>query len=432
MGSRPAILHGRPLREGKTWPAWPQHDEVERRLVGEVLASGRWASTAGDFANRWASRFASFQGARHGLAATNGTHTLEAALAACEVGEGDEVIVPALTFVATATAALAVNATPVLVDVDPDSLCIDPAAAEAAINERTRAIVAVHLAGAACDLDRLTALCERHELNLIEDCAHAHGTRWRDRGVGTFGSFGSFSFQANKLMTAGEGGALITDDGKLRGRAWSYLNCGRIGEHWYHHASYGSNMRMTEWQGAVLQAQLERYPEQQRTRLARASLLDAEFADVAGLRPQASDPRGAERAYYAYVLHHDPSEFAGLSAAGMEAALASEGIPLCGKYKSLNDFKLFAERNFGPRLRAGTPSIDYGAQRFPNAERAAERTIWLDHRILLAPEEDVRDVVDAIERIKASARAVSLRTVKPLMFGSRALKAARRRLSNSK
>src|SRR3954454_11319882 len=212
---RPAVLSGTPVRAGKSWPRWPYWDDAERRVLEDVLESGSWSSTRGDQVTSWAAELAAFQDCRHGLAVTNGTHTIEAAFAACEVGEGDEVIVPALTFVATATAALAVNATPVLVDVDAGSLCIDVAAAEAAITDRTRAIAAVHIAGTACDLDSLVDLCDRHGLALVEDCAHAHGTRWRGLGVGSFGSFGSFSFEASKLMTAGEGGVLITNDDTL-------------------------------------------------------------------------------------------------------------------------------------------------------------------------------------------------------------------------
>ena len=177
MSDRPAILRGTPVRAGKSWPAWPQWDDSEREGLAAVLESGAWSSARGEQANLWANEFAAMQGARHGLALTNGTHTLEAALAACDVGEGDEVIVPALTFVATATAALAVRATPVPVDVDAETLCIDPASAEAAIGERTRAIVPVHIGGRLCDMDALGELCKRHGLAMVEDCAHAQGSR---------------------------------------------------------------------------------------------------------------------------------------------------------------------------------------------------------------------------------------------------------------
>jgi dTDP-4-amino-4,6-dideoxygalactose transaminase len=411
VSDRPAILGGTPVRAGRQWPPWPQWDEGERSGLGAVLESGAWSSAGGEQANAFAAEFAAFQGAHYGLAVTNGTQTMDAALAACGIGEGDEVIVPAITFVATAAVVLGANATPVLVDVDPASLCIDVAAAEAAIGERTRAIIAVHIAGRPCDMDALSELCSRRGLVLIEDCAHAPGTRWRGRGAGSFGSFGSFSFEASKLITAGEGGALTANDEALRARAWSYVNCGRVeGGHWYHHASHGSNLRMTEWQGAVLRAQLRRYPEHHRLREERAALLDAELAKVPGLQPQSSDPRSDSRAYYSYVFHYEASEFAGMPLGGLEGALAAEGIEFGGSYPSLNTLELFRARNFGPRLRDSAPRIDYGSLGLPHAEHVAASTIWLSHRMLLAGAEEASDIAHALARIRAHAPAVARRT----------------------
>ena len=411
MADRPAILNGTPVCTGREWPRWPQWDERERALLGRVLDSGNWSAGGGSEASTWAGEFASFQGVRHGIPLTNGTHTLEGALVACGVGEGDEVIVPGFTFVATATAALAVNATPVLVDVDRASLCVDVGATEAAVTDRTRAIIAVHLAGVAADLDALADLCRRRGLVLIEDCAHAPGTRWRSQGVGSFGSFGSFSFEAHKLITAGEGGALITDDEDLRARAWSYADCGRVDrEDPYHHPTLGSNLRMTEWQGAVLRAQLERYPEQLRTRQESAKLLDAELGGIAGITPQAEDARMDSRAVYSYVLHYDAAEFAGLPRDAFEAALRAEGLEVGIPYPSLNTLELFRGANFGPRLRGSAPRVDYAQLRLPEAERAAETTVWLTHRMLLAEPERVLDIVRAISRVQANAEAIRRRT----------------------
>ena len=285
---------------------WPQWGEREREELLATLDSGAWWTGDGERAFRFARDFAQYQGAAAGYPFTNGTQTLEAALVACGVGEGDEVIVPGMTFVASASAVLAVNATPVIVDVDPETLCIDPAAAEAAIGERTRAIIAVHVAGAVCDLDLLVPLCERRALHLIEDCAHAHGSQWRGRGAGSYGSFGSFSMQQGKLMTAGEGGALIGNDPQLLDAAWNYADCGRERGRWfYHHATIGSNFRMTEWQGAVLLAQLERFPEQHALRNANAIALGEALAQVPGLRAQKRDERMDSQGNYCFVVHYD-------------------------------------------------------------------------------------------------------------------------------
>src|SRR3954454_19499456 len=163
--SRPALLGGLAAAGADTYPAWPQWGERERQELLGTLDSGAWWTGDGERAHRFARELARYQGAVSGYPFTNGTQTLEAALVACGVGEGDEVIVPGMTFVASASAVLAVNATPVIVDVDPDTLCIDVAAAEAAISERTRAIIAVHVAGAVCDLDLLVPLCEQRGLH---------------------------------------------------------------------------------------------------------------------------------------------------------------------------------------------------------------------------------------------------------------------------
>ena len=433
MSDWPAILRGSPVRAGKSWPSWPQYDYIEKELLEATLESGKWSSSRGEEATRLAAEFAAFQGTRHGLALTNGTSALEAALAACGVGEGDEVIVPGLTFVTTATAVLAVNGIPIVVDIDPDSLCIDTDAVEAAITDRTRAVIPVHLAGTACDLDALVDLCEKHGLTLIEDCAHAHGTRWRGRGVGTFGSFGCFSFQESKLMTAGEGGALITNDEALRAQAWSYANCGRIENgHWFNHVTYGANMRMTEWQGAVLRAQLKRLPEQHRVREERARLLDAEVEKIPGLRPQSDDPRMDSRARYAYVFHYDSHEFADLSLPGFVLALAHEGIPAGEPYPSLNSLRVFRETSFGSRLQSSAPRLDYRSLRLPCAEKAAASTVWLDHRVLLAQPDDVLDVIRAISKIRAKAGVIRLRTSKPIRLGGRIVRDAFRRVGQSR
>lgn len=399
----PAALGGRPLC-AEPFPTWPQWDADEGARLAETLASGAWWHGDGAQAMGFARDFAAMQGAAYGLPMTNGTHTIEAALAACDIGEGDEVIVPGITFIASASAVLAVNATPVLVDIDPESLCIDVAAAEAQITSRTRAIVAVHVAGAAADLDALTDLCARRGLRLIEDCAHAHGTLWRGRGAGSWGDFGSFSMQASKLMTAGEGGVLICNDPDLRDRAWSYANCGRVeGEWFYHHPRYGANLRMSEWQGAVLSAQLARFPEQNRRRNANALALGAALARIEGVRPQRRDPRMDSQGNYCYVFHYDPARFAGLDLRRFEAALAAEGVPLTVSYPSLNELELFKSGDFGPRLRKGAPRIDYSAVRLPKAEHAARSTVWLQHRLLLGREDQVLGVARAVERLQRHA-----------------------------
>ena len=227
-------------------------------------------------------------------------------------------------------------------------------------------------------------------------------------------------------MTAGEGGAVITEDEALRARVWSYVNCGRVeGGHSYHHVIGGSNLRMTEWQGAVLRAQLRRFGEQHRVRHERATLLDSAVADIPGLRPQPGDPRMDGRARYAYVFHYDPEALAGLSARDFEWAMAAEGIAVSIPYPSLHTLELFHSARFAPRQRSSAPGIDYASLSLPNAEHAAANTVWLEHRMLLADPEDVLDIVRAAARISAHADAVA-RARRRGALRARVVRAARR------
>ena len=409
LTSDPAILGGKPICRGP-YPSWPVWNDAERTRLVETLESGHWWDGDGRRAMGFARDFAAFQNAAYGLPMSNGTQTLEAALIACEIGLGDEVIVPAMTFIASASAVMAVNAVPILVDIDPNTLCIDVAAAEAAITDRTRAIIAVHVAGAAADLDALTELCSRRELHLIEDCAHAHGTVWRGRGAGSWGTFGSFSMQASKLMTAGEGGVLICNDTRLKDLAWSYANCGRERGAWfYHHPRYGSNLRMTEWQGAVLSAQLERFPEQNRARNSNALALGEALGKIEGTRPQQRDPRMNSQGNYCYVFHYDSSAFAGLGLRLFERALNAEGVPMSVSYPSLNELEIFRSQNFGRRFAGSSPAIDYRSLNLPRAQHAAASTVWLQHRLLLGEREAVLDVALAIARIQKDAKRIGAR-----------------------
>ena len=286
-----ALLGGKKSKS-KPFPTWPYFDETERRGLAEVLESGVWWRTPGTKTLEFEGAFARFHGARHGLAVTNGTAALEVAMAALGLQPGDEVIVPNFTFVATASAVLFANALPVLVDVHPDTYCLDPELTEAAITPNTKAIVAVHMGGHPANLDALKELADKNGIALIEDCAHAHASEWRGKRVGTFGIGGTFSFQASKLMTAGEGGMVISNDDAFERAARSVHDCGRLpGEWFYSHFSYGSNYRLSEWQGVILTAQLGRLDGQTRLRHKHARWLDKELSTIPGITPQKLDER---------------------------------------------------------------------------------------------------------------------------------------------
>ena len=360
-----AMTGGTPVRSAP-YPKWPQWDSTERGHLLDVLDSGKWWATEGTKVPEFEAAWARYTRTHHCVAVTNGTHALEVALLGLGIGEGDEVIVTDYTFFASASAVACVNAIPVLVDVDAHTFCIDPDAVVAAITPRTRAIIAVHLAGHPADLDRLTAICARHGLALIEDCAHAHGSAWNGTPVGGFGAAGTWSFQQSKLMTAGEGGAVIAQDPQIAASIRSYADCGRKpGEWFYSHFALGGNYRMTEWQGAMLLAQLERFPQQHRTRNDNALYLNGELAKLPGVYPQARDQRTTAQGYYCYVVRIDETQF-GLTRDVIKAALEAEGIPMTASYPVVHALAAFkAADGFAPRHRGRSRWPDYASLDLP-------------------------------------------------------------------
>ncbi|HHE72230.1 MAG TPA: DegT/DnrJ/EryC1/StrS family aminotransferase, partial [Chloroflexi bacterium] len=323
----------------------------------------------------------------------------------------DEVIIPDFTFVATAGAVLFAGALPVPVDVTPDTYCIDPEQVEAAITPRTKAIIAVHMAGHPADLDRLLTISRERGLYLVEDSAHAHGSEWRGRKVGAIGDIGTFSFQQSKLMTAGEGGIIITNSDDLERKARSIHDCGRLpGEWFYAHFMYGSNYRLSEWQGAVLNQQLARLDEQAAIRSKNAAYLDQVLADIEGITPQARDPRCTRRGYYAYIFHYDKTAFADVPTERFIQALNAEGIPTQASYPPIHALALFQKGEYRKRLCPEQRAEHHAFLRaeFPNTTRAAWETVWLPQRVLLGTEDDMLQIAEAIRKIQRLSRTLQV------------------------
>ena len=404
-----ALFGGNKTKQ-KPFPLWPQYDDNERRALNEVLESRVWWRTPGTKTLEFEKAFAEYHGARHGIAVTNGTAALEVTMAALDIGPGDEVIVPDFTFIATASAVLFANALPVFVDVDPETYCLDAELAEAAITPRTRAIIAVHMGGHPADLDRLALLAQKKGLHLIEDSAHAHGSDWRGKKIGTFGKAGTFSFQSSKLMTAGEGGIIISSDDAFERQARSVHDCGRMpGEWFYSHFIYGSNYRLSEWQGAVLNVQLGRLEEQTLHRHRNGRLLDKLFAEIPGITAQKCDPRCTRNGQYAYIFHVDARQFAGISTENFIAALNAEGIPTQASYPPLHELDCFRSGEYRKCLSGtqATEKHEFLQQRFPHTQRAAWETVWIPQFALLGDEQDMREIAEAIGKIQHHAPAIA-------------------------
>jgi len=228
------------------WPGWPPKDPGYLAGLKDVIESGVWG-TGGKKKEELVEKFKAVCDAEYCIPVPNGTFALELAMRAVGVGPGDEVIVPPYTFIATASSVISANAIPVFADIRPDTLCLDPEDVEAKITPSTAAVSAVHIGGMPADMDGLQAVCDKHGLKLIEDCAQAHGAVYRGKKVGGIGDAGGFSFQSSKNITAGEGGMTTTNNREVYGHAWSYANLGRVPEGgWYDHRVFGTNLRMLE------------------------------------------------------------------------------------------------------------------------------------------------------------------------------------------
>ncbi len=390
---RLAILGGAPLRT-KPFARWPIFGEAEKLALGEVLESGIWGGYSAKV-SEFERAFAKFHDAKYAVSAANGTVTLEGAFIAAGIGLDDEVIVPAITFVATATAVLRVGAVPVFADID-EHCNLAPQRAAEAITAKTKAIVPVHFAGHPADMDALSVLAKKHGILVIEDAAHAHGASWKHQKVGTFGDVASFSFQQSKNLTAGEGGILIGNNADLISAARSFFNQGRLpGGGWYEHVQLGTNQRMTAWQAAVLLAQLQRYEEQLKLREANARYLDERLSTLPFLEVIAPDPRVTCHSRYLHVLRIRPEKLPGVDAETFTRALEAEGIPGIGRYPyPVQQNALF--RNYKYRETACDRSL-----------QICKNAFWVSHEVLLGTREDLEDFVAALSKVAAEVEELA-------------------------
>jgi dTDP-4-amino-4,6-dideoxygalactose transaminase len=385
--------------------AWPRvADAQAEAALLEVLRSGRWGRLHRDsYAERFERAFAAYQDARHGIAVANGTVSLQLILRALDIGIGDEVIVPGLTFIATASAVAEVGAVPIFADIDAETLTIDPASVATAITPRTRAIIGVHYGGFPIDFDRLLPLARQHGLRLIEDAAHAQGSAWRGTRVGAIGVFGSFSFQESKALPAGEGGIILTNDDALAERARLLHNIGRRTDRpGYLHYALASNYRLSELQAALLLVQFERLPEQVEAPDAAGCLLDAGLAETGILLPQRRDARVTQRGYYFAVYRYQQEALDGIPRDAFVAALRAEGVPASIAY----GLPVYRYAAFSPKALQSSPLRGlehvpaYHQLHLPVTERLSRHEqVTIPHQLLLAGPEGMRQIVDAVTKI---------------------------------
>jgi L-glutamine:2-deoxy-scyllo-inosose/3-amino-2,3-dideoxy-scyllo-inosose aminotransferase len=400
-----AILGGTPLHI-EPYPAWPIFDDRDINAVSDVIRSGHWGGYPypGPKSAEFAHRFAEMQGGGHAVITVNGTVTMEVALRVMNIGWGDEVILPAYTFQATAAAVMQAGAIPVIVDVDFDTYCIDPKAIESAITPNTKAIIPVHLGAEMADMDAVMRIARQHNLVVVEDCAHAHGAKWGGSGAGTIGQFGSFSLQSSKTITTGEGGLLLCKTAELAARAASIIDCGR--PHGQNSTLYtmGTNYRMTEIQAALGLVALERFPEQAKQRETMAAYMDEALSEVPGVRVLKRHPRHTTRSFYQYIFSIDPQIFK-VKHDIICLALEKEGIPCDVGYEAMHHYSLFQPNLSRLPVPSAFPKyFNFSKMNFPIAEQACEaEAVWLDESIFRSNQKGINDVILALNKIRANA-----------------------------
>lgn len=398
-----AVHGGKPVGHMQ-FPDWPIYDETDVQAVIEAVNSGVWGFR-GSKQEELERKFAEFCKTDYCVSASNGTVTLRLALEALGVGPGDEVIVPGFTWQATAAVVLDVNACPILVDVDPETYTLDPRAVEAAITERTKCIIPVHLYGRMADMDALLAICEKHGLFMIEDCAHQHGSEWDGKAAGTLGDIGSFSLQSTKIFNTGEGGLLTTKDKRLYDLLYSLKSCGRplpdaLG------AMQSGNYRLSELQAALGITQLMKLEQQNALRDINAQYIEKQLEGIEGIKPMYRHPKITKQAYYNFTLRYDQEAWEGVPKKKFVEALISEvqnsKIPWI-VYEPLNNCELYQPHSKKTHRISEEywQKIDPKRFHLPVTEKAYHsEAINFMHNMLLTDEQGCDIFVNSIKKLR--------------------------------
>ena len=396
-----AINGGSPVRTA-AFPKWPQGGMAETEQLEKVLKAEQWG-TLGNEALAFAKRFAEYNGLKYGIGVNNGTISLELILRGLNIGYGDEVIVPSYTFISTASAVAIAGATPIFADIENGTYNIDPASIEANITPKTKAIIAVHVGGRPCNMDKIMEIADKHRIYVIEDCAQAHGSEWKGRKVGSIGHAGSFSFQESKNVTCGEGGAIITDDVELFNEFWHYHNSGRaydLAGEFSGVMLMGTNGRMTEWQAAVLTPQLDKLDEQIERRMDNVKYLNSKLKQFDFIKLLDTDDSVTKNTYHLFIMKYDSNGLKGLNRERFISAMNAEGISCSKGYVPLYKMDAFASPNF--RKSTGS-DIDYLSMHLENTERACnEEALWMPGRLLLGSQKDMDDIIEAMDKISSN------------------------------
>lgn len=396
-----ALFGGSAVRT-KSFPSWPRTSDAIRERVLDTLSNDKWgvgSKTIAEFNDN----FANYHDAKYCISLHSGTSALWVALKAAGVKAGDEVIIPAYTFIATATAVLMANAVPVFADIDLKTGNMDPNDIVSKISNKTKVILPVHIGGSPVDLKAIKTLAETHNLLVIEDAAQAHGARYGDKKVGAIGLGGIFSFQSSKNMSSGEGGAIITNDESFADACFSYHNCGRVRNgKWYEHHRLGSNLRMSALNAAMLIPQLDTLDHDMNLRGENRKSLDNFLHGLNGLTSMEMSDGATRSANHIYMCRYNETEFSGISRETFFKAMQAEGVYTYKGYNPLYREPLFItnEEEY-PWLK----NRDYESLNLAQTEIFAEKeAVWLKQNHLLGDKKDIQDVMDAFEKVTSAMK----------------------------
>jgi len=410
---KPAILGGIPVRPkgSDLGVSWPMYDDKDIQMYLDAFKSKRWSeySNSGkELSVQFEKEFAKLMGVGYCATTNSGTDALDTAQRALDIGPGDEVITQTNTFIATAQTTFNLYALPVFIDSDPETFMINADLIEERITPKTRAILPVHIGGAAADMDKILAIAQKHNLVVIEDACQAHMGEWRNKKLGTIGNLGCFSFQEGKSLCGGEGGAVIGNDDNLMARVDGYTNNGRD-PRGQRRSFPGSNYRITPFVAATLLGQIRRLEVQSALRDENCLYLESLLSCIKGVRPTKKYTGQTRRAYYEYQLIYEKEYFNNLSKAKFQQAMRAEGIGFGNGIDSSLHLDPFIETYLNMRAFQSIFSKErlekYRKENIcPVNERIGKETgLSLGQRVFLGTKKDMEDIVTAIKKIQKNA-----------------------------
>jgi len=411
QNDRPALLGGPRVFTGRT-PNWPIYDDTEEQAMIDILNSSKWGRLDGSATAKFEEEYAKMTGTKHCLATSGGTTALYTMLGALEIGPGDEVIIPAYTFVATYNVVVLNYALPILVDTDIESFQIDPRQMERAITKETKVLMPVHMGGVPADIDRIMAIAQKHKLPLIEDACQAPGSEWKGKKVGSYGIGGAFSFQSSKNLTCAEGGAITTNDSDFYRACFSFHHQGQTsapaglatGD-----GTRGTNVRMTEWQSRLLLAQMTRFEEQTKKRSENAAYLSKMLSEIPGISPAKLYNGVTGVSYHFYMFRYNQARFSGISRERFMEALRAEGVSVSIGYGHLHrdPFVTALAKNRHYLKIYGEKTMQQWLERNKcpqNEKLTSEQALWLNQRALLGSRQEMEQIAEAMRKIQKYAR----------------------------